>query len=128
MSTSEMQSQPTEGPSFGLDWICAQIDQGYTLSFIAKSLGYKRAQLWTWIDACPDRQRLIRKKLKGRPHPTPEQRDLMRAELSVLRLKVDAQSWLERCRKLSSPANTLCVPPAHAPAHTHARQEGEPQP
>jgi hypothetical protein len=126
VSTSEMQSQPTEGPSFGLDWICAQIDQGYTLSFIAKSLGYKRAQLWTWIDACPDRQRLIRKKLKGRPHPTPEQRDLMRAELSVLRLKVDAQSWLERCRKLSGPANTLNVPPVHAPAH--ARQEGEPQP
>lgn len=126
MSTSEMQSQPTEEPSFGLDWICAQIDQGYTLSFIAKSLGYKRAQLWTWIDACPDRQRLIRKKLKGRLHPTPEQRDFMRAELAVLRLKVDAQSWLERCRKLSGPANTLNVPPAHA--HARAGQEGEPQP
>jgi hypothetical protein len=121
-----MQSKPTEGPSFCLDWICVQIDQGYTLNFIAKSLGYKRTQLWAWIDACPDRQRVVRKKLKGRLHPTPEQRDFMRAELSVLRLKVDAQSWLERCRKLSGSANTLNVPPAHAPAH--ARQEGEPQP
>ena len=126
MSTPEMQSKPTEGPSFCLDWICVQIDQGYTLSFIAKSLGYKRTQLWAWIDACPDRQRVVRKKLKGRLHPTPEQRDFMRAELSVLRLKVDAQAWLERCRKLSGSANTPYVPPAHAPAH--ARQEGEPQP
>lgn len=126
MSTLNEQPRPTEGPSFSLDWICSQIDQGYNLSFIAKSLGLKRAQLWGWIDACPERQRVIRKKLKGRPHPTPEHRELMRAELARLRLKIDAYSWYERFRQKSDAADILNVPPAQE--HAHAGQDGEQQP
>lgn len=128
MSTMEQRVDSTEEPSFCLDWICAQIDQGYNLSFIAKSLGYKRAQLWGWIDACPDRQRVIRKKLKGRPHPTPEHRELMRAELARLRLKIDAYSWYARYRQKSDAADILNVPRAQEPAHERQEDDDKPKP
>lgn len=123
MSAPEPQVKPKHGPSFCLDWICSQIDQGYTLSFIAKSLGCKRVQLWAWIDACPDRQGVIRNKLKGRPHPTPDQREFMRAELSVLRLKLDAHYWYARCREKADAAGLVNVPPACVPAREN--QEGD---